>query len=106
MTVQFAWHVHHDTLLEPLSASIETRIEYIRKYKPLEEQALRLRLLHVVKGPLPRSLVKPLATYGEAWEVFVKARETSMPAILTLHAQECPGCPWDGQTIFPNKKEV
>lgn len=23
--------------------------------------------------------------------------------IETLHAKECPDCPWDGQTIFPKK---
>ena len=30
-----------------------------------------------------------------------KARAANLPAILALHSIECPGCPWDGETIFP-----
>ena len=29
-----------------------------------------------------------------------KASAEHMPDILALHAVECPGCPWDGSTIF------
>ena len=50
------------------------------------------------------------AAYNKAWAAFEQARaaferalELNMPAILALHAVECPDCPWDGQTIFPEE---
>ena len=45
----YAWHVHHDRLVEPLTEPIETRIAYIKANKPDAERGLRLRLLRVVK---------------------------------------------------------
>jgi translation elongation factor EF-G len=45
----WAWHVHHEILLEPLSKAIQARIDYIKSDKPLIEQNLRLRLLKPVE---------------------------------------------------------
>ena len=66
MKTQFAWHVHHDKLIEPLIGSIEERIAYIKEYKPEHERDLRLRLLKPVIGPLP-------TIYDEAWKACVEA---------------------------------
>ena len=58
---------------------------------------------------------KAWAAYTKAWAAYTKVRAAydkagaacdktgaaNMPAILKLHAAECPGCPWDGETIFP-----
>ena len=41
--------------------------------------------------------------YDEAWKVCEKALKNNMPAIEDLHRKECPDCPWDGHSIFPNK---
>lgn len=124
--LEFAWHVHHKALVEPLTEPIETRREYIRTNKPAEEQELRLRLLKPVKGKLPDEIVQAGEAYGKAWAAYTKggeahdkawaaytkageacdkALETHMPAILALHAIECPDCPWDGHTIFPELEE-
>ncbi len=44
----------------------------------------------------------------EAWEAcynvrqaYYEALNNNMPAIIALHKEECPNCPWDGKTIFP-----
>lgn len=119
----FAWHVHHDVLVEPLLETIEERAQYIRNHKPAGEQEVRLRLLRLVRGSLPpgvvetwRALVEARCAYAEAQRAYVEAGRAATgawcthdkalgeyrDAITTLHAQECPGCPWDGTTIFPD----
>ena len=126
--IEFAWHVHHDILIEPLTEPIESRREYIRMHKPLSGQPLRLRLLKPVVGKLPDALLKAGAVYDKAGAVYGKARAVydkakvaygkadvvygkasvaydkawadTAPEIEALHRQECPDCPWDGNTIF------
>ena len=111
----FAWHVHHETLIEPLTEPIENRIAYIKEYKPASQVELRLRLLKPVQGELPAALNKAKAAldkaftardkaftaYAKAWAAYVKAGAACMPEIEALHAIECPDCPWDGTSIFP-----
>lgn len=62
----FAWHVHHELIVEPLTEPIKYRVAYIRENKRADEIGTRLRLFKPVKGKLPVSLV-------EAGEVYVKA---------------------------------
>jgi len=38
-----------------------------------------------------------------AREEYDRALEEHAAEIEALHEQECPDCPWDGQTIFPEK---
>jgi len=133
---EFAWHVHHDVLIEPLVQPIEDRIAYIKEHKPEQERERRLRLLKPVKGQLPQPVVAAAAVfnaqkacdkaweahikartacccdkaretyekaqeaYDKAWEAYGKALSDNLPAIKALHEQECPDCPWDGQSIF------
>ena len=40
-------------------------------------------------------------TYCEVRLEEMKVRASYLPEIEALHAQECPDCPWDGETIFP-----
>ena len=124
----FAWHVHHDVLMEALTEPIENRIDYIKSYKPEHEKEVRLRLLRPVVGRLPEVLIQALRTcdealrtydealrtYEEAWRAYEEAGRTYEEAgrtyeealkahkheIEALHALECPDCPWDGFTIF------
>ena len=119
---EWAWHVHHDTLVERLVYSLEERILHIVKFKPPEEQELRLRLLRVVKVELPVELIALDKTFEEAREDARKySRDDRPPELLraymdakaaynhflggpemvALHAKECPDCPWDEETIFP-----
>ena len=60
---------------------------------------------------------KAWAAYNKAGEAYDKAREAynkaeaaydkaiadNLPAIMALHDKECPNCPWDGKTIFPEE---
>ena len=121
-----AWHVHHDVLVEPLALSAEARISYILNHKPEQEQALRLHLFRPVTGPLPPELDKASAELGKAsaeWHKasaeWYKARAAWGKACAEWgnacaewdkacaewHRQQCPDCPWDGQTIFEEGRE-
>ena len=40
--------------------------------------------------------------YVKAGEALVKALQNNWAKIEELHRKECPNCPWDGHTIFPN----
>jgi len=101
------WHIHHDTLMEFRAGPIKARIYWIKRCKPLSEIPIRLKLLRPVKGRLPVKLV-------EAWESYLitplqdrlialgEMHKKCLPKLEALHKKECPGCPWDGETIFPN----
>ena len=48
--------------------------------------------------------------YDQAWRAREQARQAydkavanNIEAIKKLHSIECPNCPWDGHTIFPNQ---
>jgi len=43
-----------------------------------------------------------VAEWIKAYAEWVKA--SAAPSVLKLHAKECPNCPWDGFTIFPEAK--
>lgn len=132
--VEFAWHIHHEVLVEPLTEPIENRIAFIKKTKHLDEIPTRLRLLKKVQGALPKAVVTAAEAYARAYSALEDARhvctETGncncnaaidayeiaensyMEAIAlykveieALHATECPDCPWDGTSIFPKKDE-
>ena len=47
------------------------------------------------------AISKAGAARAKAWAVYDEARTAAMPELIALHAVECPGCPWDGETIFP-----
>ena len=106
--VTFAWHIHHDVLIEPLTEPIENRIAYIKANKPEEEIPVRLRLLKPVVGALPAAVVrawaareKAWAAYDKEWAAYKKAVADNRKEIEALHTQECPRCQWNGETIFP-----
>ena len=83
---KFYWHIHHETLVEPLTEPLKNRIKYIKEEKSkseTEEQIeLRLKLLKKVKGKIVKDWNK----------------------IEALHKRECPNCSWDGKTIFGGKE--
>ena len=91
---RWAWHIHHNTLVEPVleeyDGSLAERRRYIKNEKPQHERALRLRLLKYVKGQLPRELI-----------VLRFSSRAVRAAVERLHKKECPNCPWNGETIFP-----
>mgnify|MGYP001566264005 CR=1 FL=1 len=108
------WHVHHDVLAE-WCWDYQERAEYVRTQKPQGEQELRLRLLQPVQGQLATKWGQAWAEWNRASAVADKARAELHRAevelgraeaehrleLEALHTQECPNCPWDGRTIFP-----
>ena len=118
----FAWHVHHDVLVEAVRGTLAERADYIQRAKPIAERELRLRLLKEVKGELPPSFVQAwarldevMATWGLKLWVYASPQYGThaaprhdgvegdwVPAIAALHSVECPLCPWDGRSIFPS----
>ncbi len=44
---------------------------------------------------------KAKAAYEEAKAAYEEAIYEHREEIEALHTSECPGCPWDGMTIFP-----
>ncbi|MFH1451013.1 MAG: hypothetical protein ABIF89_00160 [bacterium] len=121
----FYWHVHHRILIEWCYDYVE-RTKYIRTEKAKDQRETRLRLFQPVKGDLPQEVIKARQALNEARRVYnkqvqslyearqayyekerasqayYKALKKNMPAIEALHKKECPNCPWDGHTIFPN----
>src|SRR3989344_3724405 len=120
----FYWHCHHEELLE-WCYSYEEREKYIRTQKPVKEIELRLHLFKPVQVNLPKEVIEAWRTcdealraydearraYNEARRAYDEARRAYDEAILKneteieeLHKKECPNCPWDGETIFPEQK--
>ena len=93
------WHVHHDTLLEWCWSAKERR-EYIRRNKPEDEIAIRLKLMKPVKGKLPKEFieadkkrVEADKKWVEADKKWVEAYRKHFATIKKLHDREC-GCSW------------
>ena len=120
------WHVHHDQLVEVLTEPLAFRIDYIRAYKPKEEIGTRLRLLKPASG-VASALEQYKKVKASAWEQYEKVeapaleqyKKVEAPALEQykkveasaweqyenevgrLHREQCPDCPWNGSTIFP-----
>lgn len=115
--ITFAWHVHHsEAVVEPLVETIKYRIGFIKRYKPPSEVETRLRLLKTVHGELPQAVVEAgqlyfdaynytNQDYRDAWCAYLKVLAENIAEIERLHQLECPNCPWDGYTIFPDKED-
>lgn len=129
---QFCWHAYHAGSLCQL-VDIKARQEDIEHIKPEHELPTRRRLMKPVVGELPVGFVKACEkeeaareAWEAAWETAWKAREarealeavweaawkawkaaykTHKAEIERLHAKECPDCPWDGKSIFPETEE-
>ena len=121
MASGLAFHVHHNRLIE-WCWNFEERVKYIKENKPLEEQEIRLRLFRLIPpDTLPANLQKAEAerdkadaerdkadakrnkAYAEWEKAYAEWRKTDAD-LDSLHAELCPNCPWDGETIFPKEK--
>jgi len=127
--MRFAWHVHHEILVESLTEPIRNRRLFIKEHKHPSEIATRLRLLRAVRGKLPSEYIEASKAYQEAYKAceeaskayqeaykasqeaykasqeaykaYQEAYKAYLPEIEALHRLECKNCPWDGHTIFP-----
>lgn len=125
------WHKHHYKLLEFSTEPRQFRVERILRLKPADEISLRLKLYQPVKGELPLELLKIIASedsivaseqdfsrcsveramqLDKIWTDTVKMVAVIIlkfkPEIEALHKLECPNCPWDGKTIFPEGRHT
>ena len=110
---KFAFHVHYNVLMEPLTEPISERRKHIKENKPKEEVPLMLKLLKEVKGKLPREVVKAREAsdkareaYYKAWAAYLNTYRKHYKEIQVLHKKECvKNCPWseEQKTIFPKK---
>ena len=98
----------------------ETRLRLFQPVKNLPEEIIKARRVYdeawraYVEArrayvEASRACDKACQACDEAWQAFDEASRTyhevanrNMSAIEALHAEECPDCPWDGYTIFPN----
>lgn len=71
--IEFAWHIHHNTLVEPLISPYRDRVTYIQTCKPLAEREIRLRLFKKVRGALPPKYVEAARAHDKAEKDSVKA---------------------------------
>ena len=127
----YYWHVYSDVLLGWYN-NYDEEVDYIRNRRSLNEQLVHLRLFKPVKGRLPNEVIETGQAYGkaeqayndrarqasyktwqaydrarwkawyEAWKAYENTLNDNKAAIEKLHSIECPNCPWDGNTIFPN----
>lgn len=121
----FVLHCHHEVLGETLREPAESRIRYILTFKVPEEQALRLRLFRPVSQEYINSNAdrqKAYADYQKAYADYQKAdadyqkadadrqkayadrQKAHADLTVLIHDDLCPGCPWNGYTIFPDAK--
>jgi hypothetical protein len=119
-----AWNVHHGVRCEPLTEPIINRIHFIVDNKDEHEIKIRLRWLAPVIGELPAAWAKACAAWAQACAAWAKADAAWVlahavwakarvawakacaawePELAILHAEEQPGCPFDGKTLFPEK---
>ncbi len=96
-TVKYAWHLHHEQLIEELTQPASARIAYILSQKPKKEQALRLRLFRPASQEAFKAMAPARAAYDKA---VASARAAYDKAMAPAHEAECPDCPWDWTTIF------
>ena len=127
----FYWHIHHEILLEAsdsiqeridyvqankLAHEIETRLRWMTPVAGDLPQALRKAVVEYAKawaeydkglaeydkaGVKYLKYLKARAEYLKTRAKYDKAWAEYRPKVEALHAIEHPGCPWNGETLFP-----
>lgn len=88
-------------VLGSLPAAVEEVLEGVeRAERALEEATHEYITKRTASARAAKeALAKPASAASAALRGAV---EENWPAIDALHQLECPDCPWDGRTIFPN----
>lgn len=116
------WIIHHGTLIEVTREPMANRVGFIERTKSREEIPVRLKWMRPVWGKLPASVVeagrrlagarktadrtgsnRAYSLKYAAEDKWYDAVKRCQKSIEKLHAEECPGCPWNGKTLFPDK---
>ena len=123
---EWYWHVHHAVLVEQLTApaqdEIETRLRLFKRVKDQgavfaaqkardEAVASAWKAYHEAVAPARKAYDEAVAPARKAYdEAMALARKAYDEAVVVqeahdeAHEKECPDCPWDGRTIFPEKE--
>lgn len=90
------WHMYHDHLVT-YCWDYEKRAQSIIAFKPVHEVAERLKRFQLIKGELPEAF-RGKRSSVTINELLVEYKD----AVIKLHAEECPGCTWNGhRLVFP-----
>ena len=107
---------HHDMHWE-YCYDFDARVKYIKNYKPKDEIEIRLKWFQLVpESEIPGkdskawdACVKAWDVCEKAWDAYVKAWDAYLDKYASeldkLHDTLFPGCPWNGETMFPEKGE-
>jgi len=78
-------------------------IEAERTYNEAERTYDEARRAYIEAWQAYQAYYETGQAYEKARRAYNEALKRNMPAIMALHAFECPDCPWNGRTIFPNR---
>jgi len=98
-----AWEAYLKVEATALEAYEKAKATASEAYKKAKDSALEA--YEKAKAPALEAYLKAKAPALEAYKkVEATASAKRDKAINTLHAKECPNCPWDGETVFPKRK--
>ena len=91
----FAFHCHHDVLVEWVE-NYDERVEYIKATKPVDEQELRLRLFQMIPADkLSGELAKLLEARDKVYETYTASIKAANKANETLSRR------WEARDEIP-----
>ena len=100
--------LHHRLLLE-YCHDYKGRVDWIKKYKPVEEQPTRLAAFRFVKGELPDKLLEAweaLKKAGKAYEKAGEARDKAWAVYWMVSATGATGKAWAAYEAFDKAWET
>lgn len=93
------WHIRPQRLLEWSRQPLIVLAKYICKNMLPGSIDVWLERMRPVTGQLPLAIMRTQASH--ITQDGILAYTQNLDAIELLHAKECPGCPWNGKTLFP-----
>ena len=102
-------HGHHNTVVSQYETreAAMARVKHIRDgLKPPDETPTRLRLMRILTDEEAAGWIAAHTAWTAAWSAaWSAAAEALKEAEILWHRSVCVAdCPWDGETIFPEKK--
>ena|SRR3989344_3615601 len=87
----------HQAYVEARQAYDKARQAHLRAYQEAYDKALQAYV------EAYQAYDKASQAYDKAEQALDEVLEDNTAKIEALHAKECPNCPWNGHTIFPNR---
>ena len=86
-----------EAVVKARQAYDKARQAYLRAYQEAYDKALQAYV------EAYQAYDKASQAYDKAEQALDEVLEDNTAKIEALHAKECPNCPWNGHTIFPNR---